>query len=161
MAGQGQPNATGVTRPQARGRARVPNRELTRINSMRGNGRGASLPGVLYFDPEATRRAPPLRAKKETLSCTSVGVESLGRGGTASGVSRPAPNSIRGSPPGSGVVPFSSRCCPCLSEHGVHLWSPGWRRLDRWVVKPGGTDPDLYVSEALGADDIRQPCLRD
>ena len=43
-------------------------------------------------------------------SCTGVGVEKLGRGGQASrGVSRPPPAGIRAPPPGSGVVPFSSR----------------------------------------------------
>jgi hypothetical protein len=35
-------------------------------------------------------------------------VEKLGRGGSTSGVSRPRPTGIRASPPGSGVVPFSS-----------------------------------------------------
>jgi hypothetical protein len=45
---------------------------------------------------------------RDSPSCTGVGVEKLGRGGSTFGVSRPRPVSIRASPPGSGVVPFSS-----------------------------------------------------
>ena len=50
----------------------------------------------------------PLNDVRDSPSCTGVGVVKLGRGGSTTGVSRPRPTGIRASPPGSGVVPFSS-----------------------------------------------------
>jgi hypothetical protein len=98
-------------------------------------------PHVIY----ATDRTDDIRGSP---SCTGVGVVKLGRGVSIIGVSRPRPIGIRTSPPGSGVVPFSSRKPPdanirAPAKSSGHFASFAW--ITCWIQVP-------YISGTVGAN---------
>ena len=94
-------------------------------------------PHVIY----ATDRTDDIRGSP---SCTGVGVVKLGRGVSVIGVSRPRPIGIRASPPGSGVVPFSSRKPPdanirAPAKSSGRFASSAWTLA--WIQAPTSPGP--------------------
>jgi len=116
--------------------------------------RGAQSPGERYrqqsrrIEGLGTSLAKEQVAARDSPSCTGVGVVKLGRGGSAVGVSRPGPISIRAPPPDSGVVPFSSRSRTTPNQ-SVNDFS-GRLGFVAWILE---TDPGPYVSGTMEAND--------